>query len=238
MGMSMQLPNSEGVPFSPILLFGLMLRPVPPIVLRPVLERVMTVVAYRHPTLLERVWEWGNPAFLIEPIDLPLRFVLHFVEPWPRLIPFSEDVPPHPTPDATIRGPLLVLLQALEGRLDGDALFFARDLVIEGDTEAVLALRNALESDAVDLVGDLGAALGPLGGAGRLAFGIASTVFRHAARDLETIRHALVGPLERRITQHASALGALREELAALRRPTGQDRTTPLRRSAAGEPRR
>lgn len=233
----MQRLNRESVPFSPVLFLGLMLRPLPSGILRPVLERIMTTVARRHPSLLERMRERGEPSFLIEPVDLPLRFVLHFTEPWPRLLPFSEEVIPHPVPDATIRGPLLVLLQALEGRLDGDALFFSRDLVIEGDTEAVLALRNALESDAVDLVGDLAAALGPLGGAGRLAFGIASTVFRHAAHDLETIRQALVGPLERRSVQNTSALGGLSEELAALRRPTGQDRPALARPPAAGGPR-
>jgi len=34
----------------------------------------------------------------------------------------------------------------IDGTYDGDALFFSRDLVIEGDTEAVLALRNAIEN--------------------------------------------------------------------------------------------
>ena len=48
--------------------------------------------------------------------------------------------------DARIAAPLIVLLGMIDGTYDGDALFFSRDLVIEGDTEAVLALRNAIEN--------------------------------------------------------------------------------------------
>lgn len=33
----------------------------------------------------------------------------------------------------------------MDGTYDGDAVFFTRDLVIEGDTDAVLALRNTME---------------------------------------------------------------------------------------------
>jgi predicted lipid carrier protein YhbT len=43
-----------------------------------------------------------------------------------------------------------VLVGMLDGSYDGDALFFSRDLVIEGDTSAVLALRNALDDAEID----------------------------------------------------------------------------------------
>mgnify|MGYP000333163309 CR=1 FL=1 len=46
---------------------------------------------------------------------------------------------------ARVRAPLLVLMGLLDGTYDADALFFSRDLAIEGDTEAVLAVRNAIE---------------------------------------------------------------------------------------------
>jgi predicted lipid carrier protein YhbT len=48
--------------------------------------------------------------------------------------------------DARIAAPLVVLLGMIDGTYDGDALFFSRDLVIDGDTGAVLALRNAMEN--------------------------------------------------------------------------------------------
>ena len=50
---------------------------------------------------------------------------------------------------AVIRGPLLALVGLAEGRIDGD-------------TEAVVALRNALESAEIELAQDLLAPLGPL----------------------------------------------------------------------------
>ncbi len=69
-----------------------------------------------------------------------------------------------PAHDATIAGTFFSLLDLIDGELDGDALFFTRDLRVEGDTEAVVTLRNALddmEGSAMDSV--LGA-LGPLAG--------------------------------------------------------------------------
>ena len=53
--------------------------------------------------------------------------------------------------DARIAGPLAALIGLVHGAYDGDALFFSRDLVIEGDTEAVLALRNAIDNEELDL---------------------------------------------------------------------------------------
>lgn len=50
-----------------------------------------------------------------------------------------------PATDASVSGNLFVLMDMVDGRLDGDALFFNRDLKISGDTEAVVRLRNALD---------------------------------------------------------------------------------------------
>ena len=49
-----------------------------------------------------------------------------------------------------IAGPLLGLIGLIDGTYDGDALFFSRDLVVEGDVEAVLALRNAIDDAGID----------------------------------------------------------------------------------------
>lgn len=56
----------------------------------------------------------------------------------------------------------------VHGALDGDALFFSRDILIEGDTEAVLALRNAVDDAEIDLAGEI-AAVTRTGGALRFA---------------------------------------------------------------------
>ena len=57
------------------------------------------------------------------------------------------------------------MLALAEGRVDGDALFFARRLVVDGDMEAVLALRNALDDNGIDIVKSFGRLSGPAVGA-------------------------------------------------------------------------
>jgi predicted lipid carrier protein YhbT len=70
-----------------------------------------------------------------------------------------------PAHDAAIAGAFFNLLDMIDGSLDGDALFFSRDLKVSGDTEAVVALRNALddfEGSALDSVlGSFGPLQGP-----------------------------------------------------------------------------
>jgi predicted lipid carrier protein YhbT len=38
------------------------------------------------------------------------------------------------------------LMKLIEGEIDGDALFFSRTLKVEGNTAAVVVLRNALDN--------------------------------------------------------------------------------------------
>lgn len=81
--------------------------------------------------------------FVIDPVNLPFVLVLR---PDPDNLMLvarrRNDLPPH---DAKISGSFLDLLMLVDGDLDGDALFFARELTITGNTEAVVCLRNALD---------------------------------------------------------------------------------------------
>lgn len=61
-----------------------------------------------------------------------------------------------------MEGELVLLLALLEGRIDGDAVFFSRDLAVSGDMEAMLALRNALDDCEINLPSDLADMAGPL----------------------------------------------------------------------------
>ena len=66
------------------------------------------------------------------------------------------------TIDARIAGPLSALIGMTDGSYDGDALFFSRDIEIDGDMEAVVALRNAIDDSRVDFMSESVAWLGPL----------------------------------------------------------------------------
>lgn len=101
----------------------------------------------RHPGLLRRLGEHDRARFVLDPTDLPLVLVLDPGSGAPRVTAYRRD----PGGDARIAGPMAALLGLVHGIYDGDALFFSRDLVIEGDTAAALALRNAIDDAELDL---------------------------------------------------------------------------------------
>ncbi len=120
-----------------------LLAPLPLFPWQPLLARAVNEALRSRPQLFSRVAGAGRRRFLIDPVNLPFALLLELDTGGPRLLAVSRRrAPPH---DARIAGTLLTLLAMVDGRLDGDALFFSRDLVIEGDTEAVVALRNALD---------------------------------------------------------------------------------------------
>jgi len=124
-------------------------------------ERLVASLGRRHPSLFARLAEHTNKVFLIDPTDLPIVFRLVPDPARPRLDVLRNGG--NETWDARIAGPLAGFLGLVHGAFDGDALFFSRDLVIEGNTEAVLALRNAIDNEEIDLAAEVPALFGPLG---------------------------------------------------------------------------
>jgi predicted lipid carrier protein YhbT len=225
------MPNHRPPPLSPVLLLGMALRPLPPRLISPLTAAAMTAMRRRHPGVFERLAPLAQSSFLIDPVDLPFAFLLRPAGRQPQLSPLSKAAA-LPETTAVIRGPLTVLLDLLAGKLDGDALFFSRELVIEGDTEAVLTLRNAVDSGDIDVAEDLLSLLGPFAGPARQANGLLAATYRRAAGDLETLRQALLGPLTERSQAQAAELEEIEATLAEvqtkLRRKRGPQ-------AAAGE---
>ncbi|MFB9948234.1 SCP2 domain-containing protein [Rhizobium puerariae] len=127
------------------------------------IERVTGMLFRRvmkeHPGLFERLGEHRAKRFAFLPSDLPLVFE---VEPGqPAIHVIRRDSGRRPA-DASVEGPLFMLLALLEGRCDADALFFSRNLSVTGDMEAMLAMRNALDGADIDLPRDLSTLAGPL----------------------------------------------------------------------------
>ncbi len=211
-------PLGPPPPLSPVLLAGFLVRPLPPILLQPVLDLAMMAIRRRHPGLFERFSDIQNPLLVIDPVDLPLVFRLDADPLSPRLSAVRDagDL----SASATIRGPLLTLMELLEGRIDGDGLFFSRELSIEGDTEVVVALRNAIDSVEIDIIGDVLSLLGPLAGPSRNAVGVAQGLFDRAARDLQSLRAAVIAPALSQGEFQAARLRDLEDKVdAAARRP-------------------
>ncbi len=111
--------------------------------LQPLFNRIAAHVARSRPELFARLGPHTGKRFLVDPMDLPFVLVLIPDAARPYLKAHRRhEKPPH---DACIAGSFLNLLEMIDGSLDGDALFFTRDLHVSGDTEAVVALRNALD---------------------------------------------------------------------------------------------
>jgi predicted lipid carrier protein YhbT len=134
----------------------LLLAPVPLVMLQPILTRIAEHVARTRPELFARLGPHAGKRFLVDPIDLPFVLVLRPDSQRPRLLAYRRYE--NPRHDAGIAGTFLNLLDMI----DGDALFFSRDLRVSGDTEAVVALRNALDDFEGSVVDSIVAAFGPL----------------------------------------------------------------------------
>jgi len=212
----MESPTHSNPPLSPVLVAGIAIRPLPPALLQPFLDAAMAIFSRRHPGLFARLEGLAGSTFRINPVDLPFDFLLR-PGPSPSLLAVSKETGAD-RPTAAIHGPLLTLIQLLEGKLDGDALFFSRDLIVEGDTEAVVTLRNAVDGAGIDLLKDLLWVLGPLAPPVRLALGGARAIFTRLDNDLALLRRALLAPVIDRYEAQAAELRELRAMIAELRR--------------------
>jgi predicted lipid carrier protein YhbT len=137
----------------------LLLAPVPLAFIQPVFNRIVGHIARKNPAIFSRMGNNAHKSYLIDPLNLPFAMIL---KPAPR----SPEIravrrPVNARTDARIAGTFLSLLDLVDGRVDGDALFFSRELVVEGDTEAVVALRNALDDHDGSIGEDVAAAFAP-----------------------------------------------------------------------------
>lgn len=138
------------------------LRPLPLPPLRFMLTGLAKSIVRRHPELHERLDAYRGRGIGIAPTDAPFAIIIE---------PSDGDLTLHvvrklssPAPAATVRGPLLALLGLVNGSYDGDALFFSRDIAVDGDIGAVVALRNAIDDAQIDLLDEAAATLGPAAG--------------------------------------------------------------------------
>ncbi|MCH7931319.1 MAG: SCP2 sterol-binding domain-containing protein [Proteobacteria bacterium] len=225
------MPSSRhpAPPLSPVLLAGFVIRPPPAAMLQPFLGAAMRVMQRRHPGVFERLGLLDGALILIDPVDLPVCLAMEFAAGGPDLrVAGAGD---EARASATVRGPLLSLIDLMEGRRDGDALFFSRELVIEGDTEAILILRNTIDGEDIDVIDDLTSSLGPFARPAAALAGAARTLFTHFARDLETLHDAILAPLAQRAAGQEMEVRRLEERIAELekaarpRRPAGRARS-------------
>lgn len=203
-------------PFSPVLLLGMALKPLRPQMLQPLFDAILRMIRARHPDILERMADYADKPVCIDPTDLPFVILLDPNPESPSLT-VRRAIDPDEVA-ATIHGALETLIALAEGKVDGDALFFSRRLVIEGDTEVVVALRNAIDGAGIDLIEDIAAQMGPLGTAFRRLAGAAAGLAERMRSDFETLRSSLIAPAIKDVDAQSARIAALETELKQLRK--------------------
>lgn len=169
----------------------------------------------RHRRNFDRLSDFEGARFLIDPVDLPLAFVLELASEGPEVSTISAGEEPEQV-TASIRGSLRALLDLAAGRVDGDALFFNRDLSIEGDTEAVVALRNAMDDADLDLLEEFALAFGPLARPALRVATRSASLFQRLSEDADILQQAILSPLTRRLSSQETASDELEARLASL----------------------
>jgi len=126
------------------------------------LSQIISSIAKRQPRLFARLGEYSSKRFFINPTNLPVALLLEPCPENPKLRVLFKNKE-HPPFDVHISGKFMTLLDMANGKSDGDALFFSRDLSIEGDTGAVVALRNALDDMDNSLLEEIALSFGVFG---------------------------------------------------------------------------
>lgn len=139
---------------------------------QPILDWGIARVRQRHADIFETLEEYGPVTVVVDPSDLPL--VLSFrLGRQPRLFLERRHAG---DAAATVRGSFDTLLDLLEGRVDGDTLFFERRLEVKGRIDLVVALRNTLDGRGISFANEVSASLGPLGPTALFARDLLATV--------------------------------------------------------------
>ncbi|MBN2629526.1 MAG: SCP2 sterol-binding domain-containing protein [Rhodobacteraceae bacterium] len=141
-------------------ILALAAKPLPLTPLTVMLTLLTRQLMQRHPGLQRRLGDHAQRRFLLDLTDMPFLLVLEPGGARPRVTAHSRRrLPRH---DVRITGLTAAFLGMVHGSLDGDALFFSRDLVVEGDTGAAVALRNAIDDAELDLSAELAIIAKPL----------------------------------------------------------------------------
>jgi putative protease len=188
---------------------------MPPGLLQGMIDILMQSMRHRHPDLFRNLARQNAAVIRIEPSDLPHQFALKFGQgPTSLALVGPQDHPGH----ACVKGKLGALLSLLEGRSDSDMLFFSREIEITGDTSVIVALRNTLDREEINLLDDTTALWGPLATPARMV-----AIFM--GKTAERINNRIAGHYE----EHRSDLANTRDAKLECDRPRAELQTKETR---------
>ncbi|MCF8473428.1 MAG: SCP2 sterol-binding domain-containing protein [Emcibacter sp.] len=199
--------------FSPLLVAGMAMRSLPKRPLNHLLSRIAYHIQHNHPDVLERLRPITGCQFLICPTDLPHVIRLTVGDGHLDCVIEDEFMT---SADVTISGPLMSLMDMMDGTIDGDALFFSRSLSIEGNTEYVLTLRNAIDSDDINLKQEILHILGPLKTPAEMILNIGRKLQQNLSRDMTIISDAITSSISIRCDGLEQENQSLRDSLLTI----------------------
>lgn len=134
----------------------------PPQLLSPALKLLLGKMRRRHPALFLNLEDLEAASILVVPTDLCWRFLLTYGGKTPLALILLRRTLTSDQHNATasIKGTLETLFNLLEGECDGDTQFFSRALTISGNTAAIIALRNTLDRENINLLDEVTALCG------------------------------------------------------------------------------
>jgi predicted lipid carrier protein YhbT len=152
-------------------------------------NRMARHIAARHPSMISRLSDSEGKVYAFHVAELPFIITLCMKKGVPLIKLRERKNRPHAA--VTLTATLKTFIDLFEGKSDGDALFFSRELVVEGDTEALLLLRNAIESDDIDLPREIFSMFGKYEGMAHKAFDVGATVFGLANQSVTKVEGVL-----------------------------------------------
>lgn len=207
--------------FTPFLLLGPVAASLPGWLIDRVLAHAITTMQARHGAVFDRLRpDSGTGAspdeaagIIVSPVDLGIDLYMR-LDPVKPVLRRATDRD-RASAQATILGPLPVLLQLLEGTSDGDALFFSRTLKIEGRTDVVVALRNALDGENINVRAAITESFGVMGPLARRALALAERGYRRLDGDMHRFAHAFAGPADKQQSGLVRQIDDLSQRLAS-----------------------
>lgn len=212
-------PQTTSLGLTPLMLAGMALKPLPVAPLNMLLQHITARLAKNHPAILERLKPLAGKEFLICPADLPHDIRMNIGDG--QISCHIEDDFMGDA-DVTIRGSLLSLTRMLDGEIDGDALFFSRSITVEGDTEALLTLRNAMDSDDIDIRAEILAPLGLLKAPAESLLTMGEHLYHNLSHHMDKINQAIINPLSQRCNGLEEDNQELRHKISHLEKMLGK----------------
>lgn len=187
---------------------------LPRALLAPLVDAVVRRLGRSHPKLMASLSQLESGTVYIAPIDLPYGFALTIGGGQDARLQIVEAAPLQAS--ASLSGSVAALLDLLEGRIDGDTLFFRRDLLVSGNAAVVVGLRNVLDREELRITDELGALCGPLRPAARRVAVAAERAMRRFEARVAVVHRSLHPEAARPAPDLAAELERSQDAIAAL----------------------